>query len=263
MNRFFSHVRRRRSANGRPSKTPPFLHRLRRRAIALAAALFALPLLLGNQSSWKTQRLSMVERQIVKRGIHDQRVLEAMRTVPRHLFIPKPYRALAYQDSPQPIGYGQTISQPYIVAYMTEALDLKPHHKLFELGAGSGYQAAVASRLVEEVYTVEIHEPLAARAAKTLKELGYDNVHVRAGDGWAGWPDAAPFDRIIITAAAPELPEKLLEQLRVGGKLLMPLGEAGGHQELVLVEKTQENEFSTRRLLPVRFVPVTGEHGKH
>ncbi len=240
-----------------------FLTRILARCAASIAALFAVPLLVANQHSWKSQRVAMVENQILKRGIHDPRVIEAMREVPRHLFLPKAYRAFAYQDAPQPIGDGQTISQPYIVAYMTQELDLKPQHKLFELGTGSGYQAAVASRLVEEVYTVEIHKPLAQRAAATLKELGYDNVHVRAGDGWAGWPEAAPFDRIIITAAAPEIPETLLGQLRVGGKLLMPLGEAGGYQELVLVEKTQEDEYTTRRLLPVRFVPVTGDHGKH
>ncbi len=237
-----------------------FLTRLRKIFTASLTALFALPLLLGNQASWKAQRLAMVDKQIIRRGIDDPRVIEAMREVPRHRFLPPEYRALAYADAPQPIGYGQTISQPYIVAYMTQELDLKPQHKLFELGTGSGYQAAVASRLVEEVYTVEIHKPLAERARKTLKELGYDNVHVRAGDGWAGWPEAAPFDRIIITAAAPELPQTLLEQLRVGGKLLMPLGEAGGYQELVLVEKTQEGKYTTHKLLPVRFVPVTGEH---
>jgi protein-L-isoaspartate(D-aspartate) O-methyltransferase len=232
---------------------------IRRWLLAPAAALFTIPLLLANQSSWKAQRISMVEKQIVSRGIQDERVLEAMREVPRHHFVPLEYRAFAYQDSPQPIGYGQTISQPYIVAFMTEALDLKPQHKLFELGTGSGYQAAVASRIVEEVYTVEIHQPLAERAQEMLRELAYDNVHVRAGDGWAGWPDAAPFDRIIVTAAAPELPEILLEQLRVGGKLIMPLGPDGGHQELVLVEKLEEGKLSTKRLLPVRFVPVTGE----
>jgi len=235
------------------------LDRIPRWVRATTAALVALPLLVANQSSWKAQRLAMVEKQIAQRGIDDERVLEAMRDVPRHLFLPKQTRAFAYHDAPQPIGHGQTISQPYIVAYMSQELDLKPQHRLYELGTGSGYQAAVASRLVEEVYTVEIHQPLAERAKETLKELGYDNVHVRAGDGWAGWPDEAPFDRIIITAAAPELPETLLEQLRVGGKLLMPLGPDGGYQELVLVTKSEEGVLSTQRLLPVRFVPVTGE----
>jgi protein-L-isoaspartate(D-aspartate) O-methyltransferase len=231
-----------------------------RSRLAPGLLLLALPLLLGPQTSWKSQRLRMVEEQIAARGIADERVLEAMRTVRRHEFIPEEYRDFAYRDSPVPIGFEQTISQPYIVAFMTEQLDLQPQHKLFELGTGSGYQAAVAARLVEEVYTVEILSELATRAREVLTRLGCDNVHVRAGDGWAGWPEAAPFDRIIVTAAAEELPQPLLSQLRPGGKMILPLGPESKVQELALVEKLLDGEISVRRLLPVRFVPVTGDH---
>jgi protein-L-isoaspartate(D-aspartate) O-methyltransferase len=202
----------------------------------------------------------MVEEQLIPRGIDDERVLDAMRTVRRHEFMPEAVRDLAYVDSPVRIGYDQTISQPYIVAFMTQHLDLEPHHKLFELGTGSGYQAAVASLLVDEVFTVEIVPELAERAAGDLERLGYDNVHVRAGDGWAGWPDEAPFDRIIVTAAAPELPEPLLAQLADDGRMIMPVGPHGGTQQLMLVWKSRDGELKSRELLPVRFVPVTGEH---
>jgi protein-L-isoaspartate(D-aspartate) O-methyltransferase len=201
----------------------------------------------------------MVSDQLITRGISDERVLEAMRSVRRHEFIPEQYRAFAYDDSAVPIGLEQTISQPYVVAFMTEQLDLDPQHKLFELGTGSGYQAAVASLLVQEVYTVEILPGLARRAQSVLAKLGYENVNVRAGNGWAGWPEAAPFDRIMITAAAEELPQQLLDQLRAGGKLIMPLGAEGAVQNLVLVKKSITGELSIRELLPVRFVPVTGD----
>ena len=221
--------------------------------------LLTVPFLLGPQTSWKSQRSRMVSDQLMTRGISDERVLEAMRTVRRHEFIPEQYRSSAYDDAAVPIGLEQTISQPYIVAFMTEQLDLHPQHKLFELGTGSGYQAAVASLLVEEVYTIEILPTLARRADNLLKKLGFDNVHVRAGDGWAGWPDAAPFDRIIVTAAAAELPQQLLDQLRSGGKLIMPLGHEGAVQNLILVRKSITGELSIRELLPVRFVPVTGD----
>jgi protein-L-isoaspartate(D-aspartate) O-methyltransferase len=202
----------------------------------------------------------MVAKQIIARGVTDERVLEAMRQVPRHEFVPEGLRRQAYVDSPLPIGLQQTISQPYIVAFMTEQLDLQPTHKLYELGTGSGYQAAVASRLVAEVYTMEILPALAARADSTLSRLGYDNVHVRAGDGWTGWPEAAPFDRIIITAAAAELPVLLLQHLRPGGKMILPLGPQATMQHLVLVEKLPDGRLQTRDLMQVRFVPVTGEH---
>jgi protein-L-isoaspartate(D-aspartate) O-methyltransferase len=202
----------------------------------------------------------MVAKQIIARGVTDERVLEAMRQVPRHEFVPEGLRRQAYVDSPLPIGLQQTISQPYIVAFMTEQLDLQPTHKLYELGTGSGYQAAVASRLVAEVYTMEILPALAARADSTLSRLGYDNVDVRAGDGWTGWPEAAPFDRIIITAAAAELPVLLLQHLRPGGKMILPLGPQATMQHLVLVEKFPDGRLQTRDLMQVRFVPVTGEH---
>jgi protein-L-isoaspartate(D-aspartate) O-methyltransferase len=229
--------------------------------LLIASLLVAAPLLLlVPESSWESRRNAMVEEQIVARGVTDERVLEAMRTVPRHEFVPEAHREHAYGDHAIPIGLDQTISQPYIVAFMTEQLDLRSEHTLFELGTGSGYQAAVASRLVDSVYTVEILPELAARAESTLVRLGYDNVHVRAGDGWAGWPEAAPFDRIIVTAATEELPGPLLGQLRRGGKMILPLGERAGVQDLVLVEKSADGVITERELLPVQFVPVTGDH---
>jgi protein-L-isoaspartate(D-aspartate) O-methyltransferase len=221
--------------------------------------LLTVPILLGPQTSWKSMRSRMVRDQLIARGISDERVLEAMRSVRRHEFIPEQYRAFAYDDSAVPIGLEQTISQPYVVAFMTEQLDLHPQHKLFELGTGSGYQAAVASLLVEEVYTIEILPGLARRAQSVLAKLGYENVNVRAGNGWAGWPEAAPFDRIMITAAAEKLPQQLIDQLRAGGKLIMPLGAEGAVQNLVLVRKSITGELSVTELLPVRFVPVTGD----
>jgi len=214
----------------------------------------------GDLVSYKTLRQQMVTDQLVPRGITDERVLYAMRTVRRHEFMPEEVRDLAYMDSAVRIGYEQTISQPYIVAFMTQELDLQAHHKLFELGTGSGYQAAVASMLVDEVFTVEIVPALAQRAKDDLARLDYDNVHVRQGDGWAGWPDEAPFDRIIVTAAASEVPSPLLEQLADGGRMILPIGPPGGRQELILVWKTRAGEVKTRELLPVRFVPVTGDH---
>ena len=222
--------------------------------------LVSMPFLLGSGPSWYDQREQMVVEQIIARGIKDTRVLAALRSVPRHEFLPEKLRHSSYENSPVPIGLEQTISQPYIVAFMTEQLDLQAAHTLFELGTGSGYQAAVASKLVKEVYSVEIHPELASRADSTLEELGYDNVHVRAGDGWAGWPEAAPFDRIIITAAADELPRTLLEQLRPGGKMIMPLGPENRTQYLVLVNKSATGEISLKQLMHVRFVPVTGDH---
>ena len=225
--------------------------------ILLGILLIALSSLATAAETYRERRVQMVSEQITARGIEDQTVLRAMRSVHRHRFVPEALRDQAYTDRPLPIGRDQTISQPYIVAIMTEALDLRPHHRVYELGTGSGYQAAVLAEIVDEVYTVEIVSQLARRARRTLDELGYDDVHVRAGDGWAGWPDAAPFDRIIVTAAAPELPQTLLDQLRSGGKMILPLGPDGGRQELILVEKTEDGRIKTRELLPVRFVPVT------
>lgn len=205
------------------------------------------------------ERATMVAEQIVARGVQDERVLAALRTVPRHRFVPDDQRAHAYEDGPLPIGLGQTISQPYVVAAMTEALRLKAGERVFELGTGSGYQAAVASRLCAHVYTVEIHPELAERAGRVLASLHYDNVSVRAGDGFRGWPEAAPFDAMLITASVSELPRGLLAQLAPGGRAILPLGESGGLQDLVLVEKRPSGELVTRPLFPVRFVPATGD----
>jgi protein-L-isoaspartate(D-aspartate) O-methyltransferase len=198
----------------------------------------------------------MVEKQIERRGVENRRVLEAMRTVPRHLFIPEASRARAYEDRALPIGKGQTISQPYVVAVMTDALDPKPGDRVLEVGTGSGYQAAVLSGLVEQVYSIEIVPELAARARRTLAALGYDNVVVIAGDGYRGLPDEAPFDSIIVTAAPERIPEPLIEQLRVGGRLVIPVG--GRTQKLRVAERTKDG-LQTRTLFGVRFVPMTGE----
>jgi protein-L-isoaspartate(D-aspartate) O-methyltransferase len=205
---------------------------------------------------WTAERARMVEEQLQARDITDRRVLEAMRAVPRHLFVPEPQRRQAYGDHPLPIGYQQTISQPYIVAFMTQALDAAPEHKVLEIGTGSGYQAAVLARLVRTVYTIEIVEPLAARAADTLLQLGFANVHVRAGNGYLGWPEEAPFDRIIVTAAPEEVPPVLVEQLKVGGRMAIPVGV--GVQELRILRKTDRG-LETLKTLPVRFVPMTGK----
>jgi len=188
--------------------------------------------------------------------IRDPEVLAAMGEVRRHLFVPEWVRASAYEDHPLPIGHDQTISQPFVVAFMTEALRLKPTDEVLEIGTGSGYQAAVLAKIAKQVYTIEIVEPLGRQAAKVLDELGYRNVEVRIGDGYRGWPEHAPFDAIILTAAPDRVPEPLVEQLAVGGRLLAPVGS--GYQELVLLEKTEEGVVR-RSLLPVRFVPMTGE----
>ncbi|HEX9725529.1 MAG TPA: protein-L-isoaspartate(D-aspartate) O-methyltransferase [Vicinamibacteria bacterium] len=208
---------------------------------------------------WSRQRLAMVERQIVSRGISNPRVLEAMRTVPRHLFVPAYVRAMAYADHPLLIGEGQTISQPYIVAFMTELLDPQPEDKVLEVGTGSGYQAAVLAGLASHVYTIEILPSLAQRAEETLHANGYHNVTVITGDGYRGLPDVAPFDGIIVTAAPEEVPPSLLEQLAVGGRMVIPVGAV--YQELQVIERTEKG-FDTKSVLPVRFVPMTGESQK-
>jgi len=181
-----------------------------------------------------------------------------MAKVPRHLFVPEAVRAEAYEDHPLPIGYGQTISQPYIVAYMTELLEPRPADKALEVGTGSGYQAAVLGELVKEVYTIEIVEPLGLRARETLRNLGYTNVHVRIGDGYKGWPEAAPFDCIIVTCAPDHVPPPLIEQLREGGRMVIPVGGFLGGQQLVLLKK-EGGELIRKATLPVVFVPMTGE----
>ncbi len=204
-------------------------------------------------------RQAMVRTQIQARGVTDPRVLEALREVPRHLFVPWPWRALAYTDGPLPIGHGQTISQPLVVALMTEALKLRGQERVLEIGTGSGYQAAVLSLLAAEVYSIEIVPELAREAEQRLRLLGYSKVRVRAGDGYQGWPEAAPFAAIVVTAAPESLPPRLLEQLAPGGRMALPVGPAGGDQSLTLVEKDAEGRIKTTVLEPVRFVPMVKE----
>ena len=201
-------------------------------------------------------RSRMVEDQLRARDITDARVLDAMRKVPRHVFVPEPQRALAYGDHPLPIGYDQTISQPYIVAFMTQGLKVEPSHRVLEIGTGSGYQAAVLGLLAKEVYTIEIIEPLASRARATLAEQGHKNVHVRHGNGYLGWPEHAPYDRIMVTAAPDEVPPSLVEQLTVGGLMAIPVGTFD--QELRIMRRTATG-LETLETLPVRFVPMTGK----
>ena len=226
--------------------------------IALSAVLFGLPV--GPADQFVAERESMVRNQIERRGVKNLAVLRAMRHVPRHLFVPQPMQPSAYEDRPLPIGYGQTISQPYIVALMTELLEPDKGHKTLEVGTGSGYQAAVLSELVQRVYTIEIVGELAQSSADTLKKLGHKNVTVRQGDGYQGWPGEAPFDRIIITAAPPEVPQALLDQLKPGGKLVAPVGESPLNQELIVIDKSVDGRLSRRSVAPVMFVPMV--HGQ-
>jgi protein-L-isoaspartate(D-aspartate) O-methyltransferase len=200
----------------------------------------------------------MVSRQIEARGVRDRDVLEAMRSVPRHLFVPQGLRERAYADSPLPIDAGQTISQPYIVALMTELLELKPQQKILEIGTGSGYQAAVLSTLVEEVFSIEIKETLHRQAAERLEELGYSNVRTRHGDGYFGWEEEAPFDGIMITASVDHVPPPLLQQLVDGGKIVLPLGHPFSFQNLVVVTKMGD-DYRLRQITGVLFVPMTGK----
>jgi protein-L-isoaspartate(D-aspartate) O-methyltransferase len=222
-------------------------------ALVLAACAAAPPEAPGD---FAASRERMVREQIEARGVSDPRTLAALRAVPRHLFVPAAQVPSAYEDRPLPIGHEQTISQPYIVAFMTEALKLQGGEKVMEVGTGSGYQAAVLAAAGARVFTIEIVAPLAEEARARLARLGYESVDVRAGDGYAGWPEEAPFDAIAITAAAPRIPEPLKAQLKDGGRLVMPLGDEA--QELVLVTRTGAT-FQERRLLPVRFVPMTGQ----
>jgi protein-L-isoaspartate(D-aspartate) O-methyltransferase len=199
----------------------------------------------------------MVEQQIEARGISDPATLAALRTVPRHEFLPMRLRSEAYADYPLPIGHGQTISQPFIVAFMTEAIRPQPGERILEIGAGSGYQAAILAQMGAEVYTIEIVEPLAEMARQTLERLGYKNAHVKHGDGYRGWPEHAPFDAIIVTCAPDKIPAPLVEQLRDGGRMIIPVG-SGMNQELVLLRK-KGDKIEKQSVLPVRFVPMTGE----
>lgn len=202
------------------------------------------------------KRQEMVRTQIKRRGVSDPRILDAMTRVKRHLFVPDEFMDMAYDDHPLPIGLGQTISQPYIVAYMTEQVQLRDGDRVLEIGTGSGYQAAILAEIVKEVYTIEILKPLADNARKKLKNLGYENVHVRHGDGYKGWPEFMPYDAIIVTAAPEEIPEILTEQLKIGGRMIVPVGTY--YQELYLLTKT-ENGISRRKLIPVRFVPMVSD----
>jgi protein-L-isoaspartate(D-aspartate) O-methyltransferase len=205
------------------------------------------------------ERKRMVATQIRARDVKDPNVLKAMQVVPRHAFMPASQRRYAYADRPLPIEHGQTISQPYIVAFMTDALKLKPGSKVLEIGTGSGYQAAVCAEIAREVYTIEIVEGLAKTAKERLKKLGYKNVFVKAGDGFFGWPDKGPFDAIIGTAAAKRIPEPLLEQLKPGGRMIIPTGSTWGFQYLVLITKDAKGKIHKSKVMPVRFVPMTGE----
>jgi protein-L-isoaspartate(D-aspartate) O-methyltransferase len=203
----------------------------------------------------------MVDDQLRSRGIADERVLAAMARVPRHRYVPPEQQRAAYNDGPLPIGHGQTISQPYIVAFMTEALKLQPSDVVLEIGTGSGYQAAILGELVREVYTIEIVAGLAEGARRTLAAEGYRNVHVRAGDGYKGWPEHAPFSKIMVTAAPEEVPPALVQQLAVGGAMVLPVGPRMGYQELRVLTKT-EGGLVTERSLPVRFVPMVKPRGQ-
>lgn len=234
----------------------------RRRWFRLAALLAALACAVAvappqrASRDWDAERRRMVDQQLRARDIRSPRVLDAMLKVPRHLFVPEAWRSGSYRDAPQPIGYDQTISQPYIVAFMTQALEIEPRHRVLEIGTGSGYQAAILSVLANEVYTIEIVAPLAERARDTLARLGYRNVHVRTGNGYFGWPEHAPYDRIMVTAAPEEVPQALVDQLRVGGLMAIPVGTVV--QELRILRRTTTGT-ETIRTIPVLFVPMTGK----
>ena len=207
---------------------------------------------------WDSARERMVDTQLRGRDITDARVLAAMRKVPRHLFVPEPMRAAAYDDAPVPIGLDQTISQPYVVAFMTQALDVRPGDRVLEIGTGSGYQAAVLAELTDRVYSIEVLAPLAERARATLADLGYRAVSVRVGNGYLGWPEHAPFDRIIVTAAPPEIPAALVAQLKIGGRMAIPVGTR--EQTLLILRRTSSG-METLDTLPVRFVPMVNRPG--
>ncbi len=212
---------------------------------------------MAEKTNFAAERREMVEFQIKRRGIRDPKVLEAMLRVPRHLFVPEQMKELAYGDEPLPIGEGQTISQPYIVAYMTEALKLTGQEKVLEIGTGSGYQTAILAELAREVYTVELIPELSRRAQKVLRELGYQNIHFLVGDGTRGWPEHAPYEAILVSAAPATVPRSLIEQLQENGRLIIPVGT--DYQELVLVRKKKEG-WEEERLIPVRFVPLVTVH---
>lgn len=208
----------------------------------------------AQDDTFKAARQKMVTQQIRKRGITGRRVLKAMSKVKRHLFVPEEFKTRAYEDNPLPIGYDQTISQPYIVAYMTEEVSLAPDDRVLEIGTGSGYQAAVLAEIVKEVYTIEIIKELAKTARTKLEKLGYNNIKVKWGDGYKGWPEYAPFDAIVVTAAPPKIPEELMNQLKIGGRMIVPVGTL--FQEIYLITRRSVKNFKKEVLLPVRFVPM-------
>ncbi len=223
----------------------------------VCSILVVLLIFSGQVNDYTTKREEMVEKHIRARGINDEKTLEAMLTIPRHLFVPESLKDEAYADYPLPIGYGQTISQPYIVALMTSSLSLKGDEKALEIGTGSGYQAAVLAEIVDHVYTIEIIPELAQKAERTLKELGYSNITVKNADGYYGWEEVQPFDVIMITAAVDHIPPPLIQQLKEGGRLILPLGNPLYYQALTLVE-TRNNELYTKHISDVSFVPMTG-----
>ena len=240
-----------------------------RTLLSLSLLLFAWFSLLSQENPGFSERV-LEREQMVTDGIEnypyqpvmDPLVLQAMRRVPRHMFVPEEYQDLAYRNSPLLIGYNQTISQPFIVAHMSELLELKPEHRVLEVGTGSGYQAAVLGELCNHVYTIEIVAPLGRRAEKLLKELGYTQVHVRIGNGYEGWPEAAPFDRIIVTCAPEKIPQALLDQLAEGGRMIIPVGKQLGTQYMVEVSKDKKGRITQKQHYPVRFVPMTGNPEK-
>jgi protein-L-isoaspartate(D-aspartate) O-methyltransferase len=245
--------------------TSSYSHIFMRFSLIGCAALLLVVLSCHNGSKapaedYDEARVRMVRNQIEARGIEDERVLEAMLAVRRHEFIPEQYRHYAYHDSPVPIGYGQTISQPYIVALMTQELSLSTADRVLEVGTGSGYQAAVLSKIVDEVYTIEIVEPLGREAEERLKRLGYDNVKVKIGDGYEGWEEYAPYDRVIVTCAPTDIPDPLIDQMKEGGIMVIPMGSAG-FQYLYRVKKYM-GEGQMERVIPVSFVPLTGPHAE-
>jgi protein-L-isoaspartate(D-aspartate) O-methyltransferase len=212
-------------------------------------------------SEFAAERQEMVEEQLKPRGIHDERVLAAMAKVPREAFIPENLRNKSYWDNALLIGHDQTISQPFIVAFMTEQLRPQPTDRVLEIGTGTGYQTAILAELVKEVYTIEIIEPLAKDASARLARLGYNNAHVKIGDGYQGWPEVAPFDAIVVTCAPDKVPEPLAQQLKEGGRMIIPVGSGMMDQQLYLLEK-KDGELAQRAILPVRFVPMAGEAAK-
>ena len=217
-------------------------------------------------ASARAKLVQIIEKDVRATSIYlgqktlDPRVLSTMNTVPRHEFVPEKLQSLAYENRPLPIGHGQTISQPYIVAIMTELIRVDSHSRVLEIGTGSGYQAAILAELVNEVYSIEIIKPLAEQAAERLDRLGYHNVKTMHGDGYYGWEAQAPFDAIIVTAAASHVPPPLIKQLKVGGRMIIPVGSRFMAQELLLVIKEEDEKITTRQVLPVRFVPLTGKH---